>query len=178
MFKDVKFFLIQIFTSSLVVYVIFLLFGNVSTPAVCIGSQPDALTVANNFMVFITIIIAITTIILTVFGVLFTKWYSRERNKIIKENMEEVIDSIIEDTELKKYLISSILDNHLVKKDLEELLIEFSSSQRADMKADFKSYKNELKEYMKEQLKNSNIVEKEQKDVSKINSLIQRVKDE
>ncbi|MFY4757622.1 hypothetical protein ACOTVZ_06075 [Aliarcobacter butzleri] len=178
MFKDVKFFLIQIFTSSLVVYVIFLLFGNVSTPAICIGNQPDALTVANNFMVFITIIIAITTILLTVFGVLFTKWYSRERNKIIKDNMEEVINSIIEDSELKKYLISSILDNHLVKKDLEKLLIEFSSSQRADMKADFKSYKNELREYMKEQLKNSNIVEKEQKDVSKINELIQRVKDE
>lgn len=172
MFKDVKFFLINIFVSSLVVYVLFLIFGNISTPAICIGNAPDPLTVANNFMVFITIIIAITTILLTVFGVSFTKWYSRERNKIIKENMEEVIDSIIEDDELKKHLISSIMNNTSVKKDIEKFLLEFTSSQRTDIKADIKSYKDELKEYMKEQLKNSDIMEKEQKDGSKINNLM------
>lgn len=175
MFKDISYFLSNVVSSSLLVYVIFLIFGNVSTPAICVGNGPDPLTVANNFMVFITIFIAITTILLTIFGFSFTKWYSREKSKIIKENIEEVIDSIVQDSDLKKHLISSIINNDLFKVDMNKFLDKYTSSQNEDMKRIFKTYQNELKEQMEELLKSSNTTEKEQKDVIKINNIIEKI---
>ncbi|MCT7510003.1 hypothetical protein N5U26_06550 [Aliarcobacter cryaerophilus] len=175
MIKDINYFLVTVVSTSLLVYVIFLIFGNVSTTAVCVSNAPDPLTVANNFMVFITIFIAITTILLTIFGFSFTKWYSREKNKIIKENIEEVIDSIVKDSDLKKYLISSIVNSPLMQKDMNTFLNTYTSSQKEDLYRIFEMYKNQLEEIIKEQLKSLNTIEKEQQDVIKINDIISEV---
>ncbi len=160
-----------IILTSLLVYVIFLTFGNVSTVALNVKDSSNQ-AVANNFMVFVTIILAITTILLTIFGISFTQWYSKQKIQLLKDNMDEVINSIIDDENLKKHLIDQVFKNPVVKPSIEKELQELSKRQREDMKQEFKTYQSKMRDYANDAIKNARIIEEEKEVGEKLNSLM------
>lgn len=171
MIEDLKYFFGLTFTTGLWVYVLFLVFGSVS-PSLYYA-QVDSLSVANNFMVFVTIIIAISTIILTIAGLSFTKWYSREKLKIIEDNMSEVVESIIKDEKLRKYLISEISKNQSFKVELDNFLNDFSSTQLKEIQDNFEAYKNKMDSYIQELIKNLEVSRQDQEGISKFSRILE-----
>jgi Zn-dependent peptidase ImmA (M78 family) len=83
----------------------------------------NSMAVANSFMVFVTFIFVVATVGITLAGMYFTRWWSREKKQVLKDNWSEMINLVKEDsrlmTQLKEDLFSDTLEEMMEKHIIE-----------------------------------------------------------
>jgi hypothetical protein len=92
----------------------------------------NSMAVANSFMVFVTFIFVVATVGITLAGMYFTRWWSREKKQVLKENWSEMIELVKDDSKLMEQLkedlfsdtLEEMMKEHIVqhKKDLNTLI--------------------------------------------------------
>jgi len=124
--------------------------------AVVIGSPADAVSIANTYIVFTTIIFVGVTVILAVAGYVFTQQFSASKGSQEHQLLEELKEKIKSDEKLGIALANSILENSDVKRHLNDLLeskigqilaarLEDAQATAEDMQASADLMKNEAK---------------------------------
>lgn len=81
-------------------------------------STSDTISVANTYIVFVTLIFVIATIIITIAVFYFTKQYTRTKEGLLSDNIDEVVKSLIEEEKNHDKVIESFLQNENVQKKL------------------------------------------------------------
>lgn len=119
----------------------------------------DSLALVNTFMVFVTVIVVIATIIITIVGILYTNWFARQKELILRENIDELIEIIEKKDDIK----DKILDKLFKRKKIETILNDSLKKQHEEYKKfiDVKIKDIEEKLYtIKENTKQENIRDK------------------
>lgn len=127
--KDILFLLFQVLfagmLSGLIVFLLFNIWADIDLNS--LNTLKDPISVANSFMVYITIIFAITALLFTLGGIWF-QWKISERESIIlSDNMDKILATINEDEKIQSKIIDKIVSN---KKIMESLLTKFSESSK------------------------------------------------
>jgi hypothetical protein len=103
-------------------------------------SASDAVSIANTYIVFTTIIFVGVTVILAVAGYVFTQQFSATKGAQESEALNELKEKIKNDESIGIALANSILENSDVKRHLESLLKnkfqELIEAQLSDAKED------------------------------------------
>ena len=125
--KDILFLLFQVLfagmVSGLIVFLLFNIWADIDLNS--LNTLKDPISVANSFMVYITIIFAITALLFTLGGIWF-QWKISERESIIlSDNMDKILATINEDEKIQSKIIDKIVSN---KKIMESLLTKFGES--------------------------------------------------
>lgn len=121
--KDILFLLFQVLfagiVSGLIVFLLFNIWTDIDLNS--LNALKDPISVANSFMVYITIIFAITALLFTLGGIWF-QWKISERESIVlSDNMDKILATINEDEKIQSKIIDKIVSN---KKIMESLLIK------------------------------------------------------
>ncbi len=98
----------------------------------------DSIALANTFMVFVTFIVVVGTIIVTIAGIAYSNWFSKQKVAVIRENIHEVVEALLEDKNLKDEVLSEILKQQKIKNLINEHIIELTSGMRKDFKSETK----------------------------------------
>jgi hypothetical protein len=119
--KDLVYYVIEaIIILSIVIFGIH--FFN-TMPALKPMDTANSMAVANSFMVFVTFIFVVATVGITLAGMYFTRWWSREKKQVLKDNWSEMINLVKEDsrlmTQLKEDLFSDTLEEMMEKHIIE-----------------------------------------------------------
>lgn len=97
-------------------------FNAMPNPSKAISSS-DSIAIANTFTVFVTFIFVVFTVAITLAGIYFSRWWSREKKQILSDNWTDMVKEIKENdklmTELKKGLLSESLEK-MMKDDLKQ----------------------------------------------------------
>lgn len=125
--KDILFLLFQVLfagmVSGLIVFLLFNIWTDIDLNS--LNTLKDPISVANSFMVYITIIFAITALLFTLGGIWF-QWKISERESIVlSDNMDKILATINEDEKIQSKIIDKIVSN---KKIMESLLTKFGES--------------------------------------------------
>lgn len=171
--KDILFLLFQVLfagmVSGLIVFLLFNIWTDIDLNS--LNALKDPISVANSFMVYITIIFAITALLFTLGGIWF-QWKISERESIVlSDNMDKILATINEDEKIQSKIIDKIVSN---KKIMESLLTKFGESSKTindkfdkiernttTLKNEIISLKNELDKLRMETIK-SNFIKEEQ----------------
>lgn len=85
-------------------------------------STADSMAVANSFMVYVTFLFVIVTVGITLAGIYFSRWWSREKKQVLSDNWSDMVEEIKKNdklmTELKEGLLSESLED-MMKNELE-----------------------------------------------------------
>ncbi|NLK67435.1 MAG: hypothetical protein GX282_08185 [Campylobacteraceae bacterium] len=171
--KDTLFFLFQVvfagIVSGLIVFLLFNIWADIDLNS--LNELKDPISVANSFMVYVTIIFAITALLFTLGGIWF-QWKISERESIVlSDNMDKILDKINEDEKIKSKIIDKIVSN---KEIIESLSTKFGESFKAidikinnleknktTLKNDIKNLENELNKLRMEKIELSLIKEEQ-----------------
>lgn len=134
---------LQIFISIVSVFLVISVIGFLIKPNTIQNIDPIGL--ANTFMVFVTFIVVVGTVAITIAGIMFTSWFSRQKEAIIKDNIIEVTDALLENQSLKERVLEEILKQKPVKKEFLKLIDEHLKSQKDDFESESKQLKLQLK---------------------------------
>jgi len=83
----------------------------------------DSMAIANSFMVYVTFIFVIFTVGLTLAGIYFSRWWSREKKQVLSDNWSDMVNEIKTNDKLMKDLKEGLLSESLeemMKKELEQ----------------------------------------------------------
>jgi predicted PurR-regulated permease PerM len=107
--------------------------------AVQVPSPSDAISIANTYIVFTTIIFVGVTVILAIAGYVFTQQFSASKQSQETLLVEELKEKIKSDERVGTKLAQAILDNPDVQRHLEKILLskldELLQARLADSKA-------------------------------------------
>lgn len=147
-FKHLGYFLIEsVIVFSIVIFGIH--FFN-SIPSLDPTSKPDSLAVANNFMVFVTFIVVVATVLITFGGMYFTKEFSRDKKLILKENLEDLKEEFLKNKEIRDQFIELLLKDQKTIEVIDERLNTLSKIRLEEIdtfkSAIIKQYKEEIKQ--------------------------------
>jgi len=73
----------------------------------------DPMAVANTFMVFVTFLVVIGTVGITVVGLYLSRWWGREKKQVLAENWSEMIEEVKKDNNLMRKLKEDLLSDSL-----------------------------------------------------------------
>lgn len=97
-------------------------FNSMSRPMKTI-STADSMAIANSFMVYVTFIFVVFTVAITLAGIYFSRWWSREKKQILSDNWTDMVKEIKENdklmTDLKEGLLSESLEQ-MMKNEIEK----------------------------------------------------------
>lgn len=95
-------------------------------------SSADSISLANTFMVFVTFIVVVGTVAITIVGIYYTSWFSKQKEAIIKDNINEVTDALLNNIKLKEEVLNKIIKEPKVNNLLEEYLDNLRITQKSD----------------------------------------------
>ncbi len=93
----------------------------------------DPIGVANTFMVFVTFLVVVGTVGITVVGLYLSRWWGREKKQVLAENWSEMIEEVKKDDKLMRKLKEDLLSD-----SLEEMMKEHIEKHNDDAKEKFK----------------------------------------
>lgn len=108
----------------------------------------DSLSLANTFMVFVTFLVVIATILITIVGIFYTNWFSRQKEIILRDNMDDLIEAILQKDNLK----DEIWKNLLTKPNIDDMIRDAYSKHNDEFKKDFKKDFDDMKKKHKEDI--------------------------
>ncbi|RLA83506.1 MAG: hypothetical protein DRG78_04235 [Epsilonproteobacteria bacterium] len=88
----------------------------------------NSMAVANSFMVFVTFIFVVATVVIALAGMYFTRWWSREKKQVLKDNWSEMIELVKDDSKLMKQLKEDLFSD-----TLEEMMKEHIAQHKKDL---------------------------------------------
>ena len=98
----------QIIVSILTVLLIYFVINNYIT--INSTKEIDPISVANTFMVFVTFIVVVATVIITIAGIIYTNWFAKQKETILKENLNDIIESLLSNVKLKEDILEPLAD--------------------------------------------------------------------
>lgn len=136
-----------VFTSLVTIVVIVFLIELISKlPILDNDIKYDPIAISNTFIVYVTFIVVIGTIILTLAGFYFQRSIAKREGEILNENMEKVLQAITTDEDgFREKLIDKLLEHKQIKPLIQEKLDSRVKSFEAELDTQEKSIK-ELKE--------------------------------
>ncbi|PPD18937.1 MAG: hypothetical protein CTY24_12095 [Methylobacter sp.] len=107
--------------------------------SVQVSAPSDAISIANTYIVFTTIIFVGVTVILAIAGYVFTQQFSATKQSQESQLLDELKEKVKSDERIGIALANAILDNSDVKRHLDETLLskvdELIQARLADSKA-------------------------------------------
>jgi len=83
----------------------------------------DTVAISNTFIVYVTFIVVICTIALTLAGFYFQKSIARREGEILNDNMNKVLEAITTDKDLfREKLVNALLEHEKIKPLIQEKL--------------------------------------------------------
>ncbi len=121
------------FVSVFVLFVIIFLIDLIyQLPILKCAITYDPIAIANTFIVYVTFIVVIGTVGLTLAGFYFQRSIAKREGEILNENMEHVLNAIVTDKEgFREKLVNKVLEHKeikpLIQKKLDERVKIFES---------------------------------------------------
>jgi len=119
-------FVLQVFITTIVVYFLFTWWEAI--PAFDANKTSDPVSLANTFMVFVTFIVVIATVAVSIGAVVYTKQYSQAKERMLSENLDEVIKGLSEKQDIRIQFIDQMLNYPTIKESIDEKLESLNSS--------------------------------------------------
>ena len=104
----------------------------------------DSVALANTFMVFVTFIVVVGTVVITIAGIVYSNWFSKQKVAVIRENMSEVIDALLEEKDLKDEVLLEVLKQPKIKNLIDMHITELASGIRNDFISETKDISSSL----------------------------------
>ena len=76
----------------------------------------DSVSLANTFMVFVTFILVGVTLVITLASIWFAKTVSEKKIDIIRDNIKEIVESLLTNKNLQDEVFKEIIEQANVKK--------------------------------------------------------------
>ncbi len=123
------------FTSIFTILVIAFLIELINKlPIINIGKTYDPVAISNTFIVYVTFIVVIGTIILTLAGFYFQRSIAKREGEILNENMEKVLEAISTDEDgFREKLVNKILEHKKIKPLIQDKLDRRTESFEMDL---------------------------------------------
>lgn len=118
-------FILQVVVTAVVVYFLFTWWD--ALPAWNEQKEPSPTALANNFMVFVTFIVVVGTVAVTIGALSYTKQYSQKKEDMLSENLNEVVASFASKKELRDIFLTKIFENEAIREQIENGLNTFNS---------------------------------------------------
>ncbi|MGB3750835.1 MAG: hypothetical protein WA945_04660 [Arcobacteraceae bacterium] len=110
----------------------------------------DSISLANTFMVFVTFIVVVSTVIITIVGIAYTSWFARQKETILKDNIDDVVIALMENENLK----ASVLDKILKQPKIRILITQELNTHTKLQKDDFESVNLKINDRITNELNN------------------------
>ncbi|MBK5929074.1 hypothetical protein [Halochromatium salexigens] len=107
----------------------------------------DVIAVANTYIVFTTFIFVLMTIIVTGAGIYFSKWFGISKEKEIRENMQDLFESLNRDPVLSDRFVKELFEHKSVSDTLHKLVqarVEDEINLRTSEKEDAIDFSSQL----------------------------------
>lgn len=91
-------------------------------------SPSDSIAVANTYIVFVTFLVVVATVAISIAAVIYTKQYSQTKERLLTDNLEEMVEEFAKKGKLQDKLIEGILKNHAINMVIQEHLQSLSSN--------------------------------------------------
>ncbi len=99
----------------------------------------DSIAIANTFMVFVTFIVVVGTVAITIAGIVYSNWFSKQKVAVIRENMQEVVEALLKEKNLKDEVLLEILKQPKINQLINTHIEELTSGMRNDFKSERKN---------------------------------------
>lgn len=109
-------------------------------------SPSDSIAVANTYIVFVTFLVVVATVAISIAAVIYTKQYSQTKERLLADNLKEVVEEFSKKGTLQDKLIEGLLNNKTINLLIKERLISLSS----DTAETINSLKKRLEDLPKE----------------------------
>lgn len=145
-FVRIMLFLILQFIISFIMVFLVLAFieNNISTATISADKTFDPISLANTFMVFVTFILVAITLIITMASVWFAKSVSEKKIDIIRDNIEDIVASLLKDKSLKDEAFKEIIEQANVRELLKDHIEELTKAQKADFDKEIKEINKKM----------------------------------
>jgi len=156
-FKYIFIFIIVVILLSIGVYFGYYLYS--SFPVIRTNHPINAVDVANTFIVFVTFIFVVATIIISFVIVFYAKQYSQTRELLLSENINDMVEVFSKNQEIRNKLVSKIIEDKIVQKTINENLTKMAQDFNVDKQyiiTDIANVKIEIKKLSEETKKNTN----------------------
>lgn len=97
--------------------------------------EPDAVSIANTYIVFTTIIFVAATVILTIMGYVFTHQFSNSKKKQVEELFDQLKEDFKANGEKSVLLVTEIMKNPDVVRHVQAVLAERISMDNLELDA-------------------------------------------
>lgn len=146
--KHVVYFLVEaVVVFSIVIFGIHF-FNSIPTVDMKPGVQYDPMAVANDFMVFVTFIVVVGTVAITIGGIFFTKEFSRDKKLVLQGNLEELKEEFLKNDEILNQFIVLLLKDQQTVEIIDKRLNELSVNRLEEIEY----FKKDIIEQQKEEL--------------------------
>lgn len=137
-----------------------------------ISNPMDSISLANTFMVFVTFILVGVTLVITLASIWFAKTVSEKKIDIIRDNIKEIVESLLNDKNLQDEVFQEIIEQANVKKLLNEHIKVLTKSQKDDFDNELENVTENLNRQIKNIQKNiDSIIDRKIKDSPKADEL-------
>jgi len=120
--KDIGFFILFGILVGALTTLLFMVITNLFTNRLHLKniSGADAISIANTYIVLVTLLFVIWTIVITIYTIWFSKWFSREQIKEIKDNLRLISKRLSNDKEIREWFIIEIIKEEKFSKEFED----------------------------------------------------------
>jgi hypothetical protein len=94
----------------------------------------DSIAVANSFMVFVTFIVVVGTVAITMGGIYFTKEFTRDKKLILSENLQDLKKEFLDKEEIRNQFLEILLKDKKAIELIDEQLNKLSANRLEDIK--------------------------------------------
>ncbi|WP_373033766.1 hypothetical protein [Sulfurovum sp.] len=149
-------FVLHIIVTLSVVYVLFTWLDAI--PAYDDAKTFDSIALANTFMVFVTFIIVVATVAISIGAVFYTKQYSQTKERLLSDNLDDVIQALVDKDKVRVDFIDKLLNDPVMSQDIEKRINSFGTVVNENVQKQntkITALDMELKEYVKTQISES-----------------------
>lgn len=132
----------------------------------------DSISLANTFMVFVTFVVVVATVTITSAGIYFTYWFSKQKEAILRENMDEVIDALLEKKDMKDDILKVILSQPIISTLMKNRIEELTKLQKDAFEKEIRDKSKQLDIKLEDMKSNVlTILENKSKEVHQVDEL-------
>ena len=126
LFRVISEFILHIVVTISIIYVLFTWMDAI--PSYNSNKVYDSVSIANTFMVFVTFIVVVATVAISIGAVFYTKQYSIAKERLLSENLDDVIKVLADKESIRKELIEKLLSDPSIRKNIDQRIEIFGSS--------------------------------------------------
>lgn len=125
-FKLVGEFILHIVVTISIVYFLFTWLDAI--PSYNSNKVYDSVSIANTFMVFVTFIVVVATVAISIGAVFYTKQYSIAKERLLSENLDDVIKVLAEKEKIRTELIEKLLNDPNIRANIDKRINNYGSN--------------------------------------------------